>query len=430
MSKEATRNHFIMLGRVSQPIADAILAQYAGITNLRIDTANNVFQSEMGSFPDGEPSTNLFLNGKSDKYPVEQNLSEADKRDIEKQLNGAHVTIVHSISGENASGRQIGLLGMLDELKNHYRVGTITVIAPYLPMRNDKRFKTLVTDERGEMEYVSKRNAPLTRSMVKLMRLSGADRIISFSPHSREAVAHFREFFSHDAALKPAIRFVDASTTMISPFLEKYLARISGEWEIAVGAPDGLNKPNDLAVNRARHFGVALHGNEHSGQKDIREIPWMYGIHKQRISPTETKVIEFSGNVDGRDAAIVDDIYSSGQTTINAAKLLREHGAKAVFSFAVHGVLPNGALERLVNNDDITVVYVTDSIPSVPEKIDELGLRLNTRIHLVTLAPLVIKQIEWDIKHSATTTGPRLEKPYAIERQGNMNGISDTTPGL
>lgn len=425
LMEQTSRNRFIMLGRVSEDIADSVLQKYAGITDLRIDEPTNVFQSLIGLFPDGEPSAELFLRGKQDKFPVEQDLSEAAKSEIVKQLDGAHITIIHSISGDNASGRQIGLLGMLDYLKSELNVGSITVIAPYMPMRNDKNFvKPALDPETGEMIYVEQRNSPLTRHLAKLMRFSGADRVVGFTPHSNEGIQHFREFFAPDNRMKPVVRFPDATKFLADRFrAEHKVLSARKQWKIAVGAPDGLNKPQDRAVRSARNFGAIIYdGTDYGDVKsstDLPDIPWMFGIHKERISPHETEIKGFHGHVKGKDCAMVDDMYSSGGTTINGAQKLKDEGARKVFALATHGVLTNGALKRLLTSDAIDELWLTDSIPGVSEKISDGGFGDHEKLRFRTLAPMVLEQIEWDYANMPKGTSKKTVAPYPVGKDGD-----------
>ena len=53
------------------------------------------------------------------------------------------------------------------------------------------------------------------------------------------------------------------------------------------------------------------------------------------------------GNVKGKTCLIVDDIIDSGGTIVNAAKALKERGAKEVHVYVTHGVLSGEAIEKI-----------------------------------------------------------------------------------
>ena len=53
------------------------------------------------------------------------------------------------------------------------------------------------------------------------------------------------------------------------------------------------------------------------------------------------------GDVKDQTCIIVDDIIDSGGTIINAAKALKERGAKEVYVYITHGVLSGEAVKKL-----------------------------------------------------------------------------------
>jgi len=67
------------------------------------------------------------------------------------------------------------------------------------------------------------------------------------------------------------------------------------------------------------------------------------------------------GNVKGKNCLITDDIIDSGGTIVNAAKALKEKGAKDVYVYVTHGVLSGKAVE-LINNSKIKKLIITDTI--------------------------------------------------------------------
>ena len=71
------------------------------------------------------------------------------------------------------------------------------------------------------------------------------------------------------------------------------------------------------------------------------------------------------GKSDGRQAIIVDDMISTGDTMVYAADLLLENGATNVFAFATHAVLA-GKARKSLQDSRIEKVFVTDTI-EIPE---------------------------------------------------------------
>ncbi|MBU4202047.1 MAG: ribose-phosphate diphosphokinase [Candidatus Altiarchaeales archaeon] len=82
-------------------------------------------------------------------------------------------------------------------------------------------------------------------------------------------------------------------------------------------------------------------------------------LEKERISGEEVKTEAKEMGVEGKDVIILDDAISTGNTIINAAKLVREQGAKSVSAGCVHGIFSNG-LEKLKAAAD--EVVCTDTV--------------------------------------------------------------------
>ena len=67
------------------------------------------------------------------------------------------------------------------------------------------------------------------------------------------------------------------------------------------------------------------------------------------------------GEVKGKTCIIVDDIIDSGGTIVNAAKALKNRGAKEVYVYITHGVLSGEAIKK-IKNSVIKNLVITDTI--------------------------------------------------------------------
>lgn len=392
-------NHFIIIGRTSPAIAEEIVSQFGnGAINEQgpvIFQPGNVFQARFGTFGDGESIFELFIDGKRSDHPIEQHLTEDHKQEIADALKGAHVTIVHSISGDNTSSRANSLLDGVYDLKNQYGVSSITVIAPHLPyMRNDRRFRVIGPDGKEAFQ----RNAIASENYARRLRSEGADFVVGIEPHSRDGVEHYRRHFG-----ERNVEFLKTGDFYARDFAAEHaIVDLQGEWKIAVGSPDGLNKPNDYGIARAKSFAKALYKGTPIGDinynKDVRQIGCMFAIHKDRLGEKETIIREFSGNVAGKHAVLIDDIFSSGGTTIEAATALKQHGAVHVTAIATHAVLVNSALTRLLESPFIDEMRMTDTIPSSFEKAGQFLSQSHPKLVVKTVAPLIAAQIQKDHK--------------------------------
>ena len=122
-------------------------------------------------------------------------------------------------------------------------------------------------------------------------------------------------------------------------------------------------------------------------------------IAKHRPQPDVTEMLEMVGEVRGKHAVIVDDIIGTGGTLVEAAEMLMERGARAVYAFAVHAPMADGASE-LIAASTITRVVVTNTIPLTAEQKGD-------KIEVLTVAPLIaeaIKRIHEDVSVSALFT--------------------------
>jgi ribose-phosphate pyrophosphokinase len=91
-------------------------------------------------------------------------------------------------------------------------------------------------------------------------------------------------------------------------------------------------------------------------------------VDKRRTSATQVRPANLIGSpLQGKTAVIFDDMISTGGSVVGAARVAREHGARAVYACAVHAVLAGPAVENLVRAP-LDQIVVTDSIPLSPEK--------------------------------------------------------------
>jgi len=109
-------------------------------------------------------------------------------------------------------------------------------------------------------------------------------------------------------------------------------------------------------------------------------------VDKDRIDSSTTRVAAIIGSsVIDRNVVIVDDIVAGGSTLLNAATALKNEGALSVVAAVTHGVLCDGAIERIEASTDLDLMYVTDSLPEPRE---------SDKIRRITIAPLIAKAIK------------------------------------
>ena len=85
-------------------------------------------------------------------------------------------------------------------------------------------------------------------------------------------------------------------------------------------------------------------------------------LTKLRPDHNVARVMHVIGEVEGKTAIIVDDIFDTGGTLINGVDALLEKGAKEVYAACSHPVLSGLAYERIASSA-LKEVVVTDTIP-------------------------------------------------------------------
>ncbi|MGE0668438.1 MAG: ribose-phosphate pyrophosphokinase [Sphingomonadales bacterium] len=105
-------------------------------------------------------------------------------------------------------------------------------------------------------------------------------------------------------------------------------------------------------------------------------------VDKRRERAGVSEVMNIIGDVEDRDCILVDDIVDSAGTLCNAAKALKEHGAKSVSAYVSHGVLSGKAVER-VTGSALKELVITDSIAPTE------AVTACPNIRIVTIAPLI-----------------------------------------
>ena len=187
--------------------------------------------------------------------------------------------------------------------------------------------------------------------MAKLLEAAGVDRVITCDLHNPAIQAYF------DIACDR----LTAKHLLERYFKEKNLSDI-----VVVATDAGSSKK---AYKYSHYF----------------ECPLAL-IDKRRDSNNDNAVATgIIGDIKGKTALIFDDEVSTAGTLIEAASILKAHGAKEIYAGATHGVLVGPAIER-IKNSDIKELVVTNTIPLEPEK------RID-KIKVVSIAPLFAEAI-------------------------------------
>ena len=105
-------------------------------------------------------------------------------------------------------------------------------------------------------------------------------------------------------------------------------------------------------------------------------------VDKRRPKAGVSEVMNIIGDVQGQACILIDDIVDSGGTLVNAAEALLKAGAKEVSAYITHGVLSEGASER-IGASKLKELVVTDSIEETEAQ------RQAGKIRRMSIAPLI-----------------------------------------
>ena len=107
-------------------------------------------------------------------------------------------------------------------------------------------------------------------------------------------------------------------------------------------------------------------------------------LDKRRISPESTEVMHLLGEVEGKNAIIVDDILATGSSLIEAVNALHKHGVKEIYATISHGILSGNAVEK-VEKSPLKELLITDTIPF---------LKSSKKIKVLSVAQLLADAIK------------------------------------
>ena len=111
-------------------------------------------------------------------------------------------------------------------------------------------------------------------------------------------------------------------------------------------------------------------------------------VDKRRTGPEEIEVGFVIGDVEGRNAIIIDDLIATGGSICQAARVLKEKGAKDIYVGTTHPVLCGAAIEKL-SAAPIKEIAVTDTIP-----LSEEAKSMGDKIKVLSVSKLLGEAIK------------------------------------
>ncbi len=109
-------------------------------------------------------------------------------------------------------------------------------------------------------------------------------------------------------------------------------------------------------------------------------------IDKRRPQVNESQVMNIIGDIKGKTCVIVDDLVDTAGTLGQAARVLKENGAKSVLAYATHPVLSGDAVKNIAASE-LDELVITDTIPLREE------VRQCRKIRQISIADLLAETI-------------------------------------
>lgn len=249
------------------------------------------------------------------------NVSRFHDNEIQVQLDssvrGQDVFIIQPSGPPNPSENLMEILVMIDAVKRS-SAKRITAVLPYFGFgRQDRR------------PWSSR--VPITARLVaNMLTTAGADRILTIDLHADQIQGFFN---------------IPVDNVYASPIFTKKINRKINNAMVVSPDIGGVVRARALAKQLDTELAI---------------------IDKRRPSANISEVMNIIGDVKGRNCVIFDDIVDTAGTLCKAAEALKEGGAISVYACCTHGVLSNGAVDR-VENSALDGLLVSNTI-NVSEK--------------------------------------------------------------
>jgi ribose-phosphate pyrophosphokinase len=256
-----------------------------------------------------------------------------------QSVRGRSCYVLHSLYGEpsqSVNDKLSRLLFFIATLKDS-AAKDVTAVVPYLAYARKDR-KTQPRD-------------PVTlRYLAQLFEAVGTDALLVLEVHNPAA---FQNAFrcnteALDCTSLFAAKLVDQLGELSYVQLGDLLGDRLADAAVAVVSPDAGG------VKRAALFRQKL---AHSLGRSVT----MGFVEKFRSAGVLSGEL-LVGEVSGRHVLLFDDLISSGQTLLRAARVCHQQGATAVWALAAHGLF-NADAESVLSDPMIERVFITDSVP-------------------------------------------------------------------
>ncbi|MDO8652852.1 MAG: ribose-phosphate diphosphokinase [Undibacterium sp.] len=264
---------------------------------------------------------------------------------------GADAYVICSLHGDaqrSPDDKLVRLLMFIASLREH-GAARVTAVLPYLAYaRKDRQTKPF---DPVSMRYVA-----------QLLEAVGTAQVMALEVHN---VAAFQNAFR-----------------CINVHLEAHLIFDQLAIELAGDSPLAVASPDPGGVKRAQLWRESL-------EIHLQRPVGFAMVDKRRSADIVSSENLVAGDVRQMCVLLLDDLIASGDTMIRAARALLAAGATQVVACAAHGLF-TGAASEVLNNDCITKLIVTDSVPPFRVPADAM---LHNKLHFVSAASLFAQAI-------------------------------------
>ena len=233
---------------------------------------------------------------------------------LEEDVRGRDCFVVLS-TGAPVNENIMELLIFIDCLRRA-SADRVTVVMPYFGY--------------GRQDRKDEGRVPITAKLVaNLVTAAGANRVMAIDLHAAQIQGFFDLPFDH--------------LTATPVFFEYFNSIRKSLGDLCLVSPDVGN------VKVAESFANLLGAD-------------LAIINKRRLSGSDVTTGNLIGDVEGKTVLMFDDMISTAGTVCEAARLVKDRGAKDVIAAATHAVLVHPAMERLARSP-ISKIVVTNSVP-------------------------------------------------------------------
>jgi len=258
--------------------------------------------------------------------------------EINENIRGNSIFVVQSTSNP-VNDNLMELLICIDALRRS-SAKNITAVIPYFGYaRQDRK--------------VVPRTAISAKLVSNLITDAGANRILSVDLHAGQ----IQGFFD-----------IPVDNLFATPIFARHIKKNIKTNNLDCVAPDVGGVERARALSRRINVGIAI-------------------IDKRRPTPGKSEVMNIIGNVKHKICVIVDDIIDSGGTIVNAAKALKDKGAKEIYVYITHAVLSGSAVDK-IKESQIKKLIITDTIDNSKK------IKMSKKIEVISFAPMISEAIK------------------------------------